>query len=145
MRSVGRWLRAHPLLIFPALVAMAAVALAFLWLAQERVTTANFERIRIGMPQAELHRLLGKPAYQTVELGIVRGPGEYAMNPRSADELLPLGYSYVTREQWSSPELSIIAITNADGEVVCRYRAEGQAGGDWRYTAYLWLSRLFRR
>jgi hypothetical protein len=64
MKRLFRWLRSHPILCSVATVLVAAVLL-FAFLPKPRVTKANYERITLGMAQADLHNLLGIPEYQT--------------------------------------------------------------------------------
>jgi hypothetical protein len=76
------------------------------------------------MSQAELHHLLGSPHYQVVEIGLVNGPKIYATNGwLSAEEKRRLGYREYRRQAWSSLELTIVAISDLQGWVVCRYTA----------------------
>ncbi len=108
------------------------------------ITQATFQRIRIGMTESGLRHLLGRPDYQTVELGLVRGPMSYSVDFGSNKELLrQQGHRDYARQQWSSAELTIIAISDTEGKVVCCYRGEGQKNSPtWRVIWY-WISQLY--
>ena len=128
MRWFPRWLRSHPIAALVASVLLAAVLLFALWPGQP-VTKQNFERITIGMPQADLHALLGIPEYETRESGLVGGPETYMVNHTlSEDERHRRGFRDYKRQQWSSQGLSIVVILDADQRVVCRYVWPGQQG-----------------
>ena len=64
---------------------------------------------------------------QIVESGLVDGPETYVTNrDQSDDERRRRGFRDYRRQQWTSPEIEIIAIINADGRVVCRYSCAGR-------------------
>jgi hypothetical protein len=94
---------------------------------------ATVSKIRVGMSRVEVRRLLGGPAsYQAKQLGLVRGPDAYTTN-RSADPqtLRERGFRDYLFEQWSSPEVSIMVVSDMEGRVVCRYSGKGQTGVNW--------------
>jgi hypothetical protein len=124
--------------LFGALLSALAVA----W-PRERVTAGNFDKVRLGMSQAELYRLLGPPMYQTTELGLVRGPEDYTVGLQTAREQLLGGrFQEYFREHWHSSEIAITVISLPDGVVVCRYKGEGVAAQTWLEVCRSWLSRL---
>jgi hypothetical protein len=111
---------------------------------QERVSQANFEKIELGMSQAAVQRILGPPEYQTIELGMVQGPKTYSIDFHARPEELRLrGHRDYKRQQWSSPEITIIVIWDAGGSVVCRYTGEGQRRLNPLELVWYWISRLF--
>jgi hypothetical protein len=123
--------------LWVALLAAAAVATMFFLWPRRAVTLANFQRIQLGMSQADLCSLLGQPEYDTVELGLVRGPETYSLNfHESEKERLRRGFRDYRRQQWTSSEIMIIVISDPDGSVVCRYSGDGQRPG--------WLDVLIR-
>src|SRR5437762_2478208 len=78
LRSLALWL-GGPIVIV-------GVILFCAW-PRERISLANFQKIRIGMSQAELLGLLGPPYSATAELGLVVGPEKFAnsfMEPEAA-------------------------------------------------------------
>jgi hypothetical protein len=110
-----------------------AVVIAGLVLAvwpREVITKKNFARIQVGMTQSDLYDLLGAPQYQTVEIGLVNGPESYATNSHiSAEEKHRRGFRQYRRDQWTSAECTISAISDAQGRVVCRYVSSGERAG----------------
>jgi hypothetical protein len=123
------------------LVLLAAVLLFVLW-PGKRVTKANFEHIAIGMPQSDLHALLGTPEYEARESGLVVGPESYIVNAtQSEEEQRRRGFLDYQRQQWSSQELSIVVILDADQRVACRYTGPAQQSFFERIRIY--LSKLF--
>jgi hypothetical protein len=142
MRPVRRWLWSHPRLAAAAL-ACAAIALLLLLWPPNPVTRANLARIRVGMSQAELHRVLGAPEYQTVEWGLVDGPETYITNrDQGEEERRRRGFREYRRQQWTSSEVTIIVIAEPHGQVVCRYSGEGQRR-DWFAFLRSWWRRWF--
>jgi hypothetical protein len=142
MRRPWDWLRSHPRVALLA-TAVAAVAVVFVSWPRETVTRANFQRIQVGMSQAELWALFGRPEYDTVELGLVPGPETFTVNfDQSDDERHRRGFRNYRRQQWTSREITIVVISEPDGGVVCRYSCEGQWRG-WREFLRSWVSRLF--
>jgi hypothetical protein len=140
--SLRRWLRSHPrlaaALFTGALVASFLGLLVLLW-PPNPITRANFDRIRVGMSQAELYGLLGAPQYQTVESGLVEGPETYATNrDQSDEERRRRGFREYRRQQWTSSEVTIIVISEPQGRVVCRYSGDGQTR-DWLAFLRSWL------
>jgi hypothetical protein len=142
VRRIRNWLCSHPWLAAAGLACAVVALLIVLW-SPNPVTRANFGRIRIGMSQAELHRLLGAPDYQTVESGLVDGPETYITNRDLSDEERQRrGFRDCRRQQWTSPEVTIVVISDTDGQVVCRYSGDGQRSG-WLTFLRSWLSRWF--
>jgi hypothetical protein len=142
MHRLYMWLRARPILAsLSALLALAPVM--FVILPSPRVTKRNFERITVGMSQADLYDLLGKPVYDDRELGLVQGPESYTTNRlQSEEELRRRGFKDCRRQQWDSSELSIIVILDSEQRVVCRYMG-GARRGYWLDSVRSWFSRLF--
>jgi hypothetical protein len=123
---------------------MALIIVVLILKPRGNITQANFQKIRIGMTESALRHWLGPPDYQTVELGLVRGPISYSVDFGSDKEALrQQGHRDYRRQQWSSAELTIIAISDTEGKVVCCYRGEGQKNSPtWRVIWY-WISQLF--
>lgn len=110
-----------------AFVAIVVLAGVFFLLARETVSPANFERLQIGLSQAEVHELLGAPRGGWNDVGKVTGPEQYATNfSQDKQSLLAKGYQEYLREQWSAREITIIAIFDQDRRLVCRYKHPGQ-------------------
>src|SRR5260370_38682790 len=131
MRLALRWLRWPPVLAFAACaVAIAALALA-LW-PRQRITQANFDRIQVGMFQAELLELLGPPEFDKLELGLVLDSDNYAVNHFYPEEhLRRQGYQEYRWQQWTSSEICIVVVSDLqEGQAVCRYSGEGRRQ-DW--------------
>ena len=64
---------------------------------------------------------------QIVESGLVDGPETYVTNrDQSDEERRRRGFRDYRRQQWTSLEIEIVAIIDADGRVVCRYSGAGQ-------------------
>jgi hypothetical protein len=142
MRRTWDWLRSHPRLALLA-TAVAAVAVGFVWWPREAVTRANFQLIQVGMSQADLCDLLGRPDYDTVELGLVQGPETYTVNfSQSDDERHRRGFRNYRHQQWTASEITIVVISDPEGHVVCRYSSEGQ-GRRWFDSLRSWVSGLF--
>jgi hypothetical protein len=59
------------------------------------------------------------------------------------EELLRDGFQEYVRQQWYSPEITIIVVSNPSGETVCRYKGEGVAAKPWLDAFRSWLSRRF--
>lgn len=103
------------------------------------ITQATFDEIHLGMRQAELLEMLGKPDFETAELGKVNGPESYSLNfSQSEAERRARGYEDYHRRQWTSSAITIIVITDAKGAVVCRYSGEGNRVSWWR-AVRAWL------
>jgi hypothetical protein len=140
MRLPWRWLRSHPLLTVVTLAGASVALLLVLW-PSNPVTWANFRRIQVGISEPELRSLQGTPEYQTVESGLVDGPETYVTNrDQSDEERRRRGFRDYRRQQWASSEIMIIAISDPDGRVVCRYSGEGRRS-DWLAFLRSWLSR----
>jgi hypothetical protein len=122
-----------------AVTAVAALLIATaMW---ERVTRQKFGAIRIGMSQTELRHLLGPPDFQVVETGLVSGPGEYTTNSFiSEEEKRRRGFQKYQRQQWASREVSIVVVSDLQGQTVCRYAGPGHKL-DWIALLRGWLSR----
>jgi hypothetical protein len=102
---------------------------------KQRISAANFEKIEIGMSQAELYGLLGAPEIDFVELGQVQGPDKYSINHYfSKDQLRGMGYQDYRRQEWTSSEISIVVVSDSQGQVVCRYSSEGRP---WNWRMFL--------
>jgi hypothetical protein len=129
MRVLRNVLGFRPLL---ASTTLALAVAAIFWIVWPRpsVTRANFARIRVGMSQAELYQIFGRPEYDAQSFGMVSGPDTFSTNDhQSTEERLRRGFLVYRFQQWSSPELSIIAISDLQGRVVCRYTAPGHEKG----------------
>jgi hypothetical protein len=119
----------------------AVVVLSFVARSSNPVSRANFRRIEVGMPQAEVCSLLGAPEYEVEELGLVYGPETYTVNfGQSDEERRRRGFRDYRRQQWTSPEISIIVISDSEGKVVCRYSGKGREPY-WLALLRSWLSR----
>jgi hypothetical protein len=132
------------------LLAATAVAVAVVLLLWPRgaATQANFERIQVGMSQADLRGLLGRPEYDFVELGLVQGPEIYALDfGRTADQLRQRGFRAYRRQHWRSLDMTFTVISDPAGGVVCRYSRYGGKGTSPGWLEYLrsWVSRVSRR
>jgi hypothetical protein len=126
MRQRWNWPRSLSWLALLA-AALATFMLALVLWPHGTVTRANFQRIRVGMSQADLRDLLGQPEYDTVELGLVKGSETYSLNfTESEEKRRERGFRNYRRQQWSSSEITIIAISDLEGSVVCRYAGGGQ-------------------
>jgi hypothetical protein len=142
MRRRWGWPRYYPWVALLA-TAVAAVAVVFVSWPRGAVTRANFQRIQVGMSQADLSGLLGPPDYDTVELGLVQGPETYTVSfGESDDERHRRGFRNYRRQQWTSSEVEIVVISDSAGSVVCRYRSEGQSSS-WLDFLRSWISRSF--
>ena len=73
VRLVWRALWSRPVLAFAALAITVAVVILTSW-PKQRISAANFEKIEIGMSQAELYGLLGAPGHDSLLFGKVEGP-----------------------------------------------------------------------
>jgi len=125
MRSPRDWLRPGSLLALSVL-AVGGGLLSLILLSPQAATRHNYSKVRLGMSQAELCRLLGTPAYQVTESGLVNGPESYSISPlMSEQERRQRGYQEYRRQQWSSSKVTIIAISDLQGRIVCRYTGPG--------------------
>jgi hypothetical protein len=126
-----------------AALAVASVVLSFVPWSSNPVSRANFGRIQLGMSQAEVHSLLGKPGIQTVQLGLVTGPDRYVTNfSQSVEECRQRGFRDYQWQQWISTELSIVVVFDLESRVVCRYAGPGEKPY-WIEVLQSWLSRWF--
>jgi hypothetical protein len=126
-----------------AVLAIALAVLAIIFRPRLRVTQANFHRIQIGMSQAELSALLGPPELQVLESGLVEGPEKYITNSSQTEEQArQRGFRDYHRQQWASSEITIIAISDPEGRVACRYSAGGRTA-DWLDYLRSWLPPWF--
>ena len=126
MRRPRNWLHLGARLT-AIMAAIAVGVLVFSLLMREKVTQQNFDKIRVGMSQAELHALLGQPGYQAKEFGLVDGPNLFTTNHHiTKDEALQRGFKAYRFEQWYSPDLYIIVISDLQGRVVSRYNGRGR-------------------
>ena len=142
MRLPRNWFHPGPLLTLSSLAVVGAVLVLFLW-SRERVTRQNFGKIRVGMSMAELHQVLGPPDYRVVQSGLVNGPESYSTNSfLSEEERRQRGFRDYQHLQWTSSDLTIVAISDAEGLVVCRYTGPGQKT-DWIAFLQYWLTRWF--
>jgi hypothetical protein len=126
--------RGKPLFRFLALWLSGAtviVAVAVFFWPRERDSLANFQKIRIGMSQAELLGLLGPPNSATAELGLVVGPDKYGRGFRGPEieaKKRKHGFRDYLRQEWGSADrqhvppksVSIVVISDLEGKVVCR-------------------------
>jgi hypothetical protein len=143
-------LRSGPVLVFVALAIVVATVTLTLW-PRNRISAANFDRIQIGMSQAELRGLLGSPQIDDFELGKARGSEEYVsarddgvllLTNRvgttcldgdyrySKVELRLMGFQDYQCQTWVSSEIRIYVISDQEGHVACRFRHEGRPW-DW--------------
>ena len=141
MRRRWGWPRSHQWVALLA-TGIAVVAVVFVLWHRGAVTRASFQRIQVGMSQAELCGLLGRPEVDTMELGMVQGPDTYSIIVGgSDDERRQEGFMNYRRQQWASPEITIIVISDPDGSAVCRYSREGQSLLGWLDLVRSWISR----
>ncbi|HRX83163.1 MAG TPA: hypothetical protein P5307_29055 [Pirellulaceae bacterium] len=92
------------------------------------VTPKNFQQVQIGMTRAELHSLLGPPRHERLVLGVIKDAQTITVNlSTDHEQLRSLEYLDYVMESWSSPAITIMAFTDAKGEVVCRYSSAGQS------------------
>jgi len=137
MRLAWRWLRSYRFLAF---IGLAWVALVFTFWPRQRVTEANFLKIKVGMSEADLRVLLGAPKLDEVVFGLVVAPDrfmhcdnnrkEWYDNHFGKQQLLELGYRNYRRQEWTSSEITIVAVFNQQGPLVCWYKGEGEPW-DW--------------
>ena len=133
MRLVWRTVWSRPVLAVALAIIVAAV-LFTLW-PKQRISSANFDKIEIGMPQAELRELLGAPEFDSVVFGLVEGPKTFSTNFHfSNEQLRQRGFRDYGYQQWNSSDITIVVISDQQGEVVCRYNLEGQP---WDWPAFL--------
>jgi hypothetical protein len=134
--------RLHAYVALVLLACLLIAGIVILLLPRERVTRANFEKILIGMSQADVHRLLGPPDFQAVELGIFRGP-DYELNSLfGPDKLRRMGYREYTRLYWRSQQIGINVILDNDGIVVFRYSLDEKGPESWTDLVRYWISWL---
>ena len=123
-------------LVIVALAAFELLAFALAKYAlREPVTPENVARVRVGMSDAKLFELLGRPWYETKELGKVVGE-RYLTSPGSSPaELRKRGFRELVRRQWTSREAGVVVVSDLAGNVVCRYDAQPRSRGsllnDW--------------
>ena len=128
MRWTWKELRTSPVLAIVALAIVVATVTVAVW-PKQRVTAANFDKIQIGMSQAELRELLGTPEFDFVELGLVEESEGYVTNKNfNEEQLRQRGFRDYRHQQWTSTEITISVISDQEGEVVWRYRGQGQPG-----------------
>ena len=135
--------RNHPFLTAIATV-LALVTLMFISWPRERITPANFAKIQIGMSKAELRSMFGPAENETVELGIIGSSGAYGIVLGHPDpqDLRRKGYREYIRQTWISPAITITAVSDLEGKVVCRYSGDGQVRNRPR-TFLSWFTELF--
>jgi hypothetical protein len=68
----GSAVRKHKRRLLAALVMLAGAAVFVLWQRPDRVTRANYDRIRMGMSRAEVYAILGPPGDYTTRPGVYR-------------------------------------------------------------------------
>jgi hypothetical protein len=84
------------------------------------------------MSQADLRELLGAPEFDCAELGLVEGPDDYIAYSSSNDEKLrQQGFRDYRRQHWTSSQISIVVVSDKQGQVVCRYTSHGEPW-NWR-------------
>ena len=115
MRLFRTRLHAYVALVLLACVVTAVIVV--LLLPGERVTEANYEKIKLGMSQAEVQRLLGPPDHED------RGDSIY--------------------QQWHSPELTIILISDGAGGVRARWSGKGKRTASVFEMLWYWMMRQF--
>lgn len=142
MRFPSKWLRSHPLLALFILGLVAATVAFVLW-PRERVTLANFQKIDLGMSQADVTALLGTPGIQVAELGFITDEKTYSVNfSLDKDDLRRKGHRDYLFQQWDSREIVIVVISDQDGHVVCKYSNDGRKWS-WRELIPSSIRRLF--
>ena len=141
MRLFLDWRRARPRLV-PVRSFLAALLVVMLW-PRERATRLDFAKIHPGMSQAELQQLLGMPEFDVLETGLVNDSENYSTNNHlTKEEKRERGFREYQHQQWSSPEISIVVISDLQGRAVCRYAGPGH-GRAWIAFLRYWLRRWF--
>jgi hypothetical protein len=107
MRLFRTRLHVYISLVFLACVVTAVIVI--LMLPRERVTRANYDKIEIGMSVADVESLLGPPDFRWIGPILSKYTVEY-----------PPGHG------WSSPEVTILVMPDANGRIVYRRCADGQ-------------------
>jgi hypothetical protein len=122
-------LHAYVALVFLACVVTAVIVVVML--PRERVTRANYDKIRTGMSEADLLRLLGPPDFekQVFQNTLAFGP----VHVRSMEEDRGI------YRQWVSPKAAILVIVDDAGTVVHRNFIER---GLWS-TVWSWVTEYF--
>jgi hypothetical protein len=104
---------------------------------RQRITAANFSKSQIGMSQAELRGLLGDPEFDSVLFGLVEGPKTFITKfdfSNEQEQLRQRGFQDYRFQQWTSSEISIVVVSDQEGQVVCRYSSEGRP---WEWRRFL--------
>ena len=134
MRLVWRALWSRPVLAFAALAIIVGAVILALW-PKEKITAVNFAKIEVGMPQAELRGLLGPPEFDRVLFGLVEGRNTFTTNFYfSNEQLRQRGFRDYRFQQWTSSEISIVVVSDQEGQVVSRYSHEGRP---WNWRMFL--------
>jgi hypothetical protein len=131
--------RFHEHLSVVLLVCLLITGIVILLFPREGVAQASFEKIEIGMSLDEVQRLLGPPDLEWIDSGLQREMGWYTLDC-DPKRLREDRYRNTTRQLWSSPELTIVVISNFAGRVACR----GFCGGRKRDNAFVMLWYLIK-
>lgn len=93
----------------------------------EGLTRESAANVQIGMKRDALHRLLGEPDQQFIQVGRVDDDTTFVTNASlSAAELKAAGHRKYIFEQWVTRQFTLIVIIDSGDEVVCQYRSGGQ-------------------
>jgi hypothetical protein len=105
------------------LLPVASVPLYELWAA--KATERAYARIAVGMPQGDLYSALGGPPdVSEIRMGYVVGPEEQHFEvPSEYAFKLPEVYA-IRFEKWQLPCADISVVSEPNGGVLCRYKAE---------------------
>ena len=134
MRLVWKALWSRPVLAFAALAILVAAVILTSW-SKQRISAANFDKIEIGMSQTELYGLLGAPEFDRVLFGLVEGRNTFTTNFYfSNEQLRQRGFRDYRFQQWTSSEISIVVVSDQEGQVVSRYSHEGRP---WNWRMFL--------
>ena len=123
--------RLHAYVVLVLLASLLVAGIVLLLLPRERVTRANFDKIEIGMSVADVERLLGPPDF------------EYPPNPYFDSQGRKQRYQDCAGHGWSSPEITILLISNGDSRIVRRDRADGQTRATVFQIVLTWIMRHF--
>lgn len=108
------------LLIAAGVVACVVIGIGVLW-SRTGVTADNFNRIQVGMTDAEVATLLGEqPKKSLLLLGRIAGPDAFVSDGQT---------SWYTYREWRNGMITIVTVSDPQsGRVLCRYSGQGYLG-----------------
>jgi hypothetical protein len=119
-KKSSRWLRRLAL----TLLLISGAFAAYLYFFREDLA-ARFEQIEIGMNLEDVERLLGRRADTTFRMkGRIENATTFVANDHPPADLRD-HYRHYDLFQWNSAEITIVVVADDQGEVACRYTAEG--------------------